>query len=126
MPLLIFHCDAGDASVFVGDELGINLAKGQLDLGGAVLAAHRDGSWYIHHVAVRRITCEGPVCLTLHGTSGKTNAGSLTELTIGDNTIWSQQGFVARYNVFTRTWNYNPESQVLVHEPGVAAAASPR
>ena len=113
MPLLTFHSESGDASVFLGDELGINLANGQLGVGGAVLATHREGSWYIHHVAVERTTCDGPVCLSVHTPSGEQSFGPLTQLVIGANSIWSEQGTVARYNDFTKSWALQPKAREL-------------
>ena len=105
MPNLVFHGEGGEASVVLSDELSIDLASGKLAVGGGPnLASHHEGSWWIGNVVVTRITCDGPIALSMGTGSHEKRFGPFTDLVIGANTIWTAQGPLARYNAFTKVW----------------------
>jgi len=103
---LVFHAEAGSAAVSVFETVGILVADGQLSVGGGpVLAAHADGVWRIGETTVSRITCRGPIELELQNGHERQTYGPFTDLVIGQNTIWTASGAVARYNDFTKKWS---------------------
>jgi hypothetical protein len=119
MPDLVFHGDEGNASVSLGEALEITLRAGKLSVGGATLASHHEGSWWIGNIVIPRITCDGPIQLLLCAELQATPFGPFTDLVIGANTIWTAQGPVARYSAFTSTWIVETKTR----EPGTAGSA---
>jgi hypothetical protein len=104
VPRLVFHGEDGSASVDLPDRLGINLAGGELNAGGPILATHADGLWRIGNVPVTRITCDGPTYFEFQANDVQRSFGPFTALVIGASTISAAEGCVARYSAFTKSW----------------------
>jgi hypothetical protein len=105
MPKLVFHSDAGDASVAVAHTLAISVGGGKLSAGGPVLASYSGGVWRIGDVALSGITCEGPIQLEIHVANGPRTLGLFADLVIYGNTIWSAGAIFARWSALTNAWH---------------------
>lgn len=117
MPKLVFHSDAGKASVAVADTLAITVSGGKLSAGGPVLASYSAGAWRIGEIALSRITCDGPIHLQIHAANGPRAVGVFADLVIDGNTIWSGGAIFARCNTLTNAWHL--ESKGKAEAPAV-------